>query len=246
MRSLPDLTSAPNALAPHYSRFRVADRLLLTGHSHQAWPDVARDGQVEAFDDAARAVDDKWERAFAKADEVRGGFRALLGDPDGDIALAASTHDLVVRFLSALDLRRRPRLVTTDGEFHSVRRQLARLAEEGIDVVRVSAGDPGTLAERLADAVDERTSAVLVSACLFEASRVVLGLDWLADVCRRRDVQLLVDAYHALGPLPMPVHDMGLGTAWIVGGGYKYLQLGEGNAFLRIPPHAWDVRPVVT
>ena len=53
---------------PHYARFRVGERLLLTGHSHQAWPDVALEGVVEAFDDAARRVDEKWERAFAKAD----------------------------------------------------------------------------------------------------------------------------------------------------------------------------------
>ena len=116
-----------NALAAHYSRFRVADRLLLSGHSHQAWPDVAFDGHVEAFEDAARHVDEKWGRAFAKADEVRAGFRRLLGDPGGQIALGASTHELVIRFLSALDLRARPRLVSTDGEFHTLRRQLARL-----------------------------------------------------------------------------------------------------------------------
>ena len=31
-------------LAVHYSRFRVAERLLLTGHSHQAWPDGGFEG----------------------------------------------------------------------------------------------------------------------------------------------------------------------------------------------------------
>ena len=35
-------------------------------------------------------------------------------------------------------------------------------------------------------------------------------------------------------------------TAWITSGGYKYLQLGEGDAILRIPPHAHDVRPAIT
>jgi len=33
------LYASPNAIARHYSQFRVAERLLLTGHSHQAWPD---------------------------------------------------------------------------------------------------------------------------------------------------------------------------------------------------------------
>lgn len=242
-----DLARTPNALAPHYSRFRVADRLLLTGHSHQAWPDVARDGQIEAYDDAAAAVDEKWDRAFARADEVRAGVQGLLVDPAGEVALAESTHDLVVRLLSCLDLAvARPRLVTSDGEFHSARRQLARLAEAGVDVVRVAAEPVDTLAERLADVVDERTAAVLVSAVLFESSRVVPHLDALAERCATWGAELVVDAYHALGCLPFPIHELGLDDAWIVGGGYKYLQLGEGNAFMRLPRHAERMRPVLT
>ena len=46
--------------------------------------------------------------------------------------------------------------------------------------------------------------------------------------------------------MPFPIHHLGLSDAWVTGGGYKYLQLGEGNAFLRVPPHAHDVRPIVT
>jgi selenocysteine lyase/cysteine desulfurase len=241
-----NLTGPENALAPHYSRFRVAERLLLTGHSHQAWPDVAVEGQLEAFSDAAEAVDDKWDRAFAKAEEVRSGYRRLLGDPGGDIALGSNTHELVIRFLSALDVRRRRRLVTTDGEFHTLRRQLGRFAEEGIDVVKVPASPVETLAERLADAIDQRTAAVLASSVLFETSRIVPDLDGLAVACAAAGVELLVDAYHRLGVLPMPIHELGLGSAWIVGGGYKYLQLGEGNCFMRLPPHAQSMRPVIT
>ena len=134
--------------------------------------------------------------------------------------------------------RRRPRLVTTDGEFHTLRRQLARLAEEGVEVVRVPAAPVGTLAERLAAAVDGRTAAVLVSAVLFETSRIVPDLGSLAAACARGGVELLVDAYHALGVVPLSVRAQGLDSAWVTGGGYKYLQLGEGNCFLRLPPHA--------
>lgn len=235
-------------LAPHYTRFRVAERLLLTGHSHQAWPDVAAEGQLEAYDDAATDVDEKWARAEAKADQVRAGFAALLGEsePSPGIALGASTHDLVVRFLSALDLRRRPRLVTTDAEFHSLRRQLARLDEAGLEVVRVPAAPVATLSERLAAAVDDRTAATLVSSVLFESSRVVPGLSAVADACARHGAELLVDVYHALGPVPVSLDADDLRGAWVVGGGYKYLQLGEGNCFLRLPGHAGTLRPVVT
>lgn len=233
-------------LAGHYSRFRVAERLLLTGHSHQAWPDVALDGQLEAFEDAAREVDRKWERALAKAERVREGFRGLLGDPSGELALGASTHELVLRFLSALDLRRRPRLVTTDGEFHTLRRQLARLGEEWLLLEVVPARPAETLAARLAATLDDRTAAVLVSAVLFEDSRIVPALGELAAACERRGVELLVDAYHALGAVPFGLAPAGLASAWVVGGGYKYLQLGEGNCFLRLPPHARGLRPAIT
>ena len=235
----------PDTLAPHYSRFRVTERLLLTGHSHQAWPDVGFEAQGRAWLDAAELVDDMWDRAFAQADAVRRGFARLLGDAPEQIALAANTHELVVRFLSALDLRRRPRLVTTDGEFHTIRRQLDRLAEEGIEVVKIAALPAATLAERLAKAVDQRTAAVLVSAVLYSNAHIVPHLRTTLAACRRAGAELLVDVYHALDVVPFALTDEGLEGAYVVGGGYKYCQLGGGNAFLRMPPDC-ALRPVVT
>jgi kynureninase len=239
------LYGSPNALAPHYSRFGVSERLLLTGHSHQAWPDCGFDGHMRAWLDAARYVDDKWEHAFAQAERVREGFARLLGDTGGGIALGANTHELVVRLLSALPLRTRPRLVTTDGEFHSIRRQLDRLEEEGLTIVRVPEAPLESLAARLSRAVDDRTALVLVSAVFFDTGRIARGLADVAASCRRHGSRLLVDAYHALNVVPISFADEGLGDAFIVGGGYKYCQLGEGNCFLRIPPDT-DLRPVVT
>lgn len=233
-------------LAAHYSRFRVGERLLLTGHSHQAWPDVAREGVLEAWDDAALDLGRKWDRAAVKAERLRAGVRMLVGDPDADVALGGSAHELLVRFLSALPLRARPRLVTTDAEFDSARRQLDRLADAGLEVVRVPATPVDSLAERVAAAVDDRTAAVVVSSVLYETSRIVPGLAAVAAACERNGTELLVDAYHQLGVVPLALEPDGLQAAWVLGGGYKYLQLGEGNCFLRIPPHASAMEPVVT
>src|SRR5439155_25905489 len=120
---------------------------------------VARDGQPAAWDDAAGDVDEKWARAFAQADAVRAGFARRLGCAPTEVALAASTHELVVRCLSALPLSERPRLVTTDGEFHTLRRQLDRLNEARVcEVVKLAAEPAATLAERLAASVDARTA----------------------------------------------------------------------------------------
>ena len=244
--SLEAIRRTPNALAADYARFLVANRLLMTGHSHQAWPDVAREAQLAAWDDAAGHADEKWARAFAQADRVRAGFARLLGCPAGEVALGASTHELVVRFLSALPLSDRPQLVTTDGEFHTLRRQLDRLAEARVaDVAKVAAEPAATLADRLAACVDDRVSAVLVSSVLFESAHIVPGLSGLAAACARAGAELLVDAYHQLNVVPFDLEREGLAGAFVTGGGYKYCQLGEGNCFLRVPPGS-TLLPVVT
>ncbi|MEW6320947.1 MAG: aminotransferase class V-fold PLP-dependent enzyme [Acidobacteriota bacterium] len=237
-----------NPLAARYSRFRVAERLLLTGHSHQAWPDVAFEGQQQAWLDAAELVDRKWARAAEVADTVRRHWARLLGDPDGAIALGANTHELVVRLLSALLEPRgtvRARLVTSTGEFHTIRRQFDRLAEAGVEVVKVDARPVETLAARLAAAVDDRTAAVFVSSVLFETSEIVPGLAELAARVRKHGAALVVDAYHHVNVVPFDIDALGLGDQFVVGGGYKYCQLGEGNCFLRLPPGC-ALRPVIT
>ncbi len=234
----------PASLRPHYSAFLTGERVLLTGHSHQAWPDVARQGQLRAWDDAARDVDDKWGAAMGMADRVRAGVATRIGASPDEIALGGSTHELVARFLSALDLRARPKLVTTRGEFHSAHRQLTRLAEAGIDVVMIDVAPIATLADRLAAAVDARTSAVLVSSVLFETSSIVPGLGALARHARGMGAEVLIDAYHAFGIVPFSVSDFGA-DVFVTAGGYKYAQWGEGACFLRVPSSC-TLRPVYT
>ena len=235
----------PNPLAAHYSRFRVTERILLTGHSHQAWPDIAFVAQQRAWLDAAELVDAKWDRAFEQAARVRAGFARLLGDAPENIALGQNTHELVTRWLSALPFKSRRRIVTTNGEFHTIRRQLGRLAEEGLEIIRVPARPVEELCGRVAREVDERTLAVMVSSVLFETAEIVPDLNGLAAACEAHGAPLLVDAYHHLNVVPFDVRGMGLERAFVTGGGYKYCQLGEGNCFLRVPPDA-RLRPVLT
>ncbi|MDH3270925.1 MAG: aminotransferase class V-fold PLP-dependent enzyme [Gemmatimonadota bacterium] len=241
--SLEALRASPNALSPHYSAFRVRERLLLTGHSHQAWPDVGFEGQKQAWLDAAAHADGKWSLVAERVDRVAEGYRALMGDCDGDITLDTNTHSLVIRFLSALPLRDRPRIVTTDGEFHTIRRQLDRMAEEGLEVVKVPAAPVGTLSERVAAEVDDRTAAVMMSSVLFATGLVVPDLPVAAQAAAREGAEVLIDSYHSLGAVPFTLR--GMQEAFVVGGGYKYLQLGEGNCALRVPPDC-ALRPVLT
>jgi selenocysteine lyase/cysteine desulfurase len=67
----------------------------------------------------------------------------------------------------------------------------------------------------------------------------------VAAACERAGAELLVDAYHALNVMPFPLRALRLEGAYVVGGGYKYCQLGEGNCFLRVPAGC-ALRPAVT
>lgn len=250
---LTDLTSSPNALREHYSRFRAADRLLLTGHSHQAWPDAALDGIAESFAVAANDVDHKWDHAMAKADEVRHAVRSWLHDSDATIALGSSVHDLLIRIFSSIGLLgpgiqppKRSTVMTTDMEFHSSDRQLRRMAEEGLTVDIVPAAPASTLVERMIDRCDSDTAAVILSSAMFTTSQLVPHLDQLAEHTEKVGTELIVDAYHHVGPAVFSVPELGLHHAWVVGGGYKYLQWGEAVCYARIPDHATSMRPVVT
>jgi kynureninase len=149
-----------------------------------------------------------------------------------------------VRLLSAL-IPQRTRLVTTTGEFHSIRRQVDRLSEEGIDVVKIDARPANSLAARLAAVVDDRVACVLVSSVLFETAEIVPNLEIVARACEHHGVPLLVDAYHHLNIVPFDLEATQLQRAFVTGGGYKYCQLGEGNCFLRVPPQC-VLRPAIT
>ena len=67
----------------------------------------------------------------------------------------------------------------------------------------------------------------------------------LAEHCERHRVPLLVDAYHHLNVVPFDIRGLGLERACVIGGGYKYCQLGEGNCFLRLPA-GHELRPIIT
>ncbi len=235
----------PASLAPHYQAFLRPGRVLLTGHSHQAWPDVARAAMLQAFEDAAAHVDDKWAAVMARADRVRAHVADLLGARADEVALAANTHELVSRFLSALDLRRRPHLVTTTGEFHSLRRQLLRLSEAGVEVTWVDAEPAATLSARLAAAVRPQTAAVLASSVLFRTATVVPELAVAVRAAHGVGAQVLVDAYHHVSAMPFSLAALGPDPVFVVGGGYKYAQWGEGCCWLRVPTGC-ALRPIYT
>ena len=87
-------------LSTHFSHYRsVAGRAHLAAHSHHYWPDVTREAQLLAWDEACRHADDKWGPIFTDLiPAVQRGIAAILRLPDpSSIAFAPNTHDFVRR-----------------------------------------------------------------------------------------------------------------------------------------------------
>jgi kynureninase len=234
-----------------YEDFLVRDgasRILLTGHSHQAWPRAARDGMLACYEDACRHVDDKWQRVVDVGDDVRRRVLVRLGFDETDaLAFGKSTHELVFRLLGCL--RAGSRVVTTTGEFHSLYRQLARLEEDGLGVDWIDVSPRETLAERLRSATTASTGLVAVSAVLFEDASIVGELESVLERASEVGALALVDAYHAFNVVPLgPANRLGpeWGDAFVTAGGYKYGQMGEGVCFMRVPASASRLRPTYT
>jgi selenocysteine lyase/cysteine desulfurase len=228
----------------HFSRALSAapGRVHLAAHSHHLWPDVSLAAHEQAWHDAARLADQKWEHVFGHVWPLAQGHVAdELGVEPSRVVFAPNTHELVLRLLSCLPAR--ARVVTSDGEFHSFERQARRLEEAGeLEVERVPAEPFATFPERLLAAARAKpTQLVFVSHVLFNSGAVVPGLEVLAREVPA-DAMLVIDGYHGFCAVPTA-----LGAAaerlFYLAGGYKYAMSGEGVCFLVAPPWADTLRP---
>jgi kynureninase len=226
----------PESLREKYSRFLTNERILLTGHSHQAWPDCAEEGVREAFSDAVAHVDDKWTKAFEKAETIRSTVARHSGVQSYQVALGQNTHELFYRFLTSLKPSHK-HLVASDGEFHSVRRQILALAAEGWTVTWVSTHPVSTLAERLVGSIESNTAAIVCSSVLFETSTIVPHLDDCVRAARASEVEVFIDGYHSFMAHSPNFEPYTCDNAFLSGGGYKYAQWGEGVCWMSVPSH---------
>jgi selenocysteine lyase/cysteine desulfurase len=235
------MSGMPLDLTAEFSRFRNADpdRLHFAAHSHAYWPDVTRDAQIALWDEAASLVDEKWSGVMGGVwPEVARGIAYHLALPDpATLVPATNTHEFVNRLLSALPYDRAPRIVTTDGEFHSFKRQMERLAEDGlIDIVAVPTEPFATLPQRIADAVRAHApDMVFVSQVFFNSGYALPDLHSLVDAVAAPDRLVVIDGYHAFLALPVDF-SMLAGRAFYLAGGYKYAMAGEGACFMHCPP----------
>jgi len=226
-------------------------RLHFAAHSHHLWPDVSFDGQVEAWTDAARLADRKWDKVMGEVwPEARAHVAAELGGGSPDsVVFAPNTHDLLVRLWAAAPRRSNGplRVLTSSEEFHSARRQFSRWAENGDIQLDVVAVDPfADFEERfLSAAAGGDHDLILVSQMMFASGRIFGPVDRLAALARPDGPWVVADGYHAFMALPDPLGADAAKSAFYLGGGYKYAMAGEGCAFLHAPA-GFGPRPPIT
>ena len=220
------------SLAGHFTRFLTSQpgRLHAAAHSHHPWPDITREAQLQAWDDAALHHDDKWDAVWAVMREAQAFVARRLGLPDpASIAFGPNTHGFVMRLLSCLPTP--ARVLTTDAEFHSFTRQIARLEEDGLVVVERVAAEPfATFQERMgAAAARGGHDLVFFSQVLFDSGFVVPDVGAIVAAVPEPEALVVVDGYHAFMALPAD-HGPLADRAFFLGGGYKYAMAGRGPA----------------
>jgi len=234
-------------LRGHFTEFRTAapGRIHLAAHSHHYWPDAACAAHRHALADAARLADAKWEAIFGTLiPRVQRGVAALLGLPDpATIAFAPNTHDFVRRLLSALPPGAIPRILTSDSEFHSFTRQIARLEEDGLVAVERIAAEPfASFPDRFATAAQRGGhDLVFVSQVFFNSAATCGPLDAIVGAVLDPQTLVVLDGYHGFMALPTELPATAP-RAFYLAGGYKYAMAGENVCFMHCPP-GFAMRP---
>ena len=189
------------------------------------------------------AMDDKWDGIFGQlVPALRSRIGAVLGLGKGEsIAFAPNTHELVNRVFSSLE--EPVRIVTTDGEFHSFRRQSRRWEEAGRAIATRIPMEPfATFAERFGQALDG-ADLVYLSQVPYDSGWVVDRLEQIIDHAPPTAI-LIVDGYHGFMAIPTDWSSLAR-RAFFLAGGYKYAMAGEGACFMHCPPGMVE-RPIDT
>ena len=227
------------------------ERLHFAAHSHHLWPDASFEGQVECWNDAARLADGKWDRIMGTVwPEAQRHVADEIGSNDPSaIVFAANTHDFIIRLAGACPRQASGplRVVMSDGEFHSARRQMARWIESAeIELTLVPAEPFDDFGQRFLEiAARGAHDLIFVSQLLFGSGRVVGPVEQLASLSRPGGPWVVIDGYHSFMAIERPMPQPVARSAFFLAGGYKYAMAGEGMGLMHCPP-GFGERPPLT
>jgi selenocysteine lyase/cysteine desulfurase len=172
-----------------------------------------------------------WEGWCEATERARELFARLVGVEREQVAVAGGVSPLVG--LIAGSLPHGTRVLAPDVEFSSLLWPWLALAHRGVEVRTAPLG-------RLAEAVDEHTDVVAVSAAQ-SATGEVADLDAIVEAARAYDALVVVDGTHGCGWLPLDASRFDA----LVCSAYKWLLSPRGTAFLALGERLSDrVKPL--
>jgi kynureninase len=178
-----------------------------------------------------------WGTWFPEMGRIADLVGHTIGAPPGTTILRQSVADALTAVVSCVDFSgARNRVVTTAADWPGTHYMWAEhCRRQGGELVVVPYEPDGVSidAQRVADAVDARTAVVSVSLVQFRTS-ALLDLAPVQEAARRHDALLILDAYQAVGAVPMDVAASGVDVC--LGGSVKFLCGGPGNGWLYIRP----------
>ena len=245
---MPQSLSTHDALLEWRKEFPTVEATLhFASHTLGAMPRRAEEAlRVYAQQWKARGIRAWNESWFTLPTEVGDLVGRLLGAPAGSVSMHENVTLAQAVFLSALEFTgARRRVVCSAEDFPSVLYLYEGLERRGAELVRVPARDGHAIAEEdVLAAIDERTALVAISAVLFRSAQI---LDVGAIAARARSVGALtlIDAYQAVGTVPVDVR--ALGVDMLSGGSIKWLCGGPGAGYLYVRPQTAErLEPALT
>lgn len=210
------------------ARFPIFERqIYINSCSQGALSDAVRDAYRRYLDDWDEHGS-PWEYWVERAETARAAFARLIGAGADEVAVTASESAGVSALASALRFEERPKVVVSDFEFPTIGQIWHAQEVRGAEVVHVSARGNEIPVEAFAEAIDERTSIVSITAvCYRNGAR--LEVEEIVRLAHERGALVLLDAYQAVGSYPVDVAE--LGVDFLGAGVLKYLLGSAGLGF---------------
>lgn len=222
-------------------------RLHMAAHSHHLWPDCTREAHLQAWEDGVTLADRKWDKVFGEVwPTAQKNVAGELNLPSQEtVVFGPNTHSLILSLVSAFP-KAPIKVLTTDGEFHSFRRQSARWAEAGLFEIETVPLEPAAdFQERfLGRAKAGGHDLIFVSHVFFKTGQVFEKVFELGRLAKPEGPWVVVDGYHGFLVVPTDLKRWA-DRVFYLGGGYKYAMAGEGAAFMHAPP-GYGPRPAAT
>ncbi|MBV9486961.1 MAG: aminotransferase class V-fold PLP-dependent enzyme [Frankiaceae bacterium] len=183
-----------------------------------------------------------WSTWFPEMSRVADILGEIIGAVPGTTILRQAVADALNAVVSCVDFTpSRNRVVTTAADWPGTHYMWSEhCRRHGGELVVVPYEPDGIRidAARVADAIDDRTAVVSVSLVQFRTA-ALLDIAPVRDAARRHDALLVLDAYQAVGAVPIDVAANDIDIC--LGGSVKFLCGGPGNGWLYVRPDLVDM-----